>query len=367
MFQELRFQPSNAWAARDVENSPNTFHTIDHLPHLVLARKLGLLHPAFSDEILASIGSSEWWTIDEGNNILEVRNHQFVSKLRGAVDIVDYDDCLFKATEWHKREYELIANNQQLLSKGIAISFDEARKIYQMSKILIPGKAELEPRYTPLLNLLLLTQFARKLEKGMERNTALEEILVEKDQAREIISRAGEDYFTSFPYDQDVVDIFINNPPSNFRDDPVVDQIFNNSILSGDLKIIATRGKIEGPFGQVYKLHASGIMEKGVDLVLYTNDLKAAGILLLSQLFPQLQDMCIRVFDDNRDEILPYRELALIYGIRNLKLIHVRLPNAKRSHEAIGDDIKPDYCFVDQETGIMYDHYLPFPALFRVS
>ncbi len=359
--RHLQINPG-PWDIEDdfkIEQSP-----IQLIPPLVLARRLELLHPAFSDETLESIGDSEWCVVNNGKYFIEVRNPDIRDKLRGSVDIIDYDDTIFNSTGWHKKEYKLIENSQELHARGIQINEPEARELYQQSKILIPGKADFEPRYTPLLNLLLLTQFANKLERGMDRNNAWNEVLKEKDNAVHLASR-NEQYLSVFQHDPDIVNIFANNSPSGFKYDRLIELIFRNPIMSSDLKIIATRGKIEGPLGQVYKLHSS-VMDQNVDLVLYSNDLKAKAILFLTRLFPEFKHMAIRVLDDNPNEILPYRELARSRGIENIKLTHVRHPEAKRKDDIVPGGEKPDYTAYDPISGAYFDHYFPKGHLYSV-
>lgn len=348
------------------DNVLQRFSSIDPIPQLVLARELDLLHQAFSEHDLRSIAKSEWFSIDGGRYIIEIRNPNISDKLFGGAYIIDFDDCLFKSTQWHKKEYEDIATSPELLKRGIHISEPEAQEIYQLSKIKIVGKAEHEPRYTPLLNMLLLTECARQQEEGIGKAQIYQNIVQIRDQAVEIISRTNEKYLSTYPLDQHIIDIFANNSPKGFVYTDLVDLFFSNPIISHDLKVVATRGKIEGPFGQVYKLHASGIMDKGVDMVIYTNDIKAEAIILLSRLFPQLQQMHIRAVDDNPDEILPFRNLARSRGIANLKVIHVRHPDAKRKDTVVDEKEKPNFSYQDPISGAIYDHYLPLPRLYAI-
>lgn len=362
---KLQFNQSGPWDNEE-DRLSQRFGSIEEIPQLVLARELDLFHRAFSEYDLRSIAKSEWYAIDGGRYIIEIRNPNLKDKLWGGAYIIDFDDCIFKSTQWHKKEYEGIATSTELLRRGIHITELEAQEMYQLSKIKIAGKAEHEPRYTPLLNMLFLTQFAKQLEAGTEKNQAWQEVLQIKDQVVDIVARTNEQFLNVYPLDQHIVDIFANNPAVMFVYNDLVDLIFSNPIISHDLKVIATRGKIEGPLGQVYKLHTSGIMDRGVDLVLYTNDLKAEAIILLSRLFPQLQQMHIRAIDDNPDEILPYRELARSRGIANLKLIHIRHPDAKRRDMVADENEKPNFSYQDPQSGVIFDHYLPLPRLYAV-
>lgn len=361
----LQFVSCGPWD-NDEDRASHRFVSIEQIPQIDLAKELDLLHPVFSEEDLQSIAKSEWFRIDEGKYYIEVRNPQFANKLRGGAFIIDFDDCVFKTTQWHKNEYERIAASEELKKRGVSISVDEARELYQHSKIKIPGKSEREPRYTPLLNIILLSHFAKQLEDGMDRELAWNEMIRLKDEIADTVTRTDEHCLHDYSLDPDIIDVFTNNHPYSFLYADLVDLIFNNPIISHDLKVIATRGKIEGPLGQVYKLHASGIMEQDVDIVLYTNDQKARAIILLSRLFPQLQEMHIRAIDDNPDEILPYRELARSRGIGNLKLIHIRHPDAKRKDAIVDENEQPNFRYQDPLTGVIFDHYLPLPRLYAV-
>lgn len=363
--QSLQFVKLGPWD-NDEDRSSHKFVTIEQISRTDLARKLDLLHPVFSENDLQSITKSEWYSIDQGKYYIEVRNPNFDDKLNGGAFIIDFDDCVFKSTQWHKNEYERIAASEELKNRGVSISIEEARELYQLSKIRIPGKSEQEPRYTPLLNIILLSHFAKQLENVVDREEAWQELMRRNEEITDTVTRTGEHCLNDYPLDPDIVNIFANNHPFSFLSTDLIDLIFHNPIISHDLKIVATRGKIEGPLGQVYKLHASGIMEQGVDLVLYTNDQKADAIILLSRLFPQLQDMHIRAIDDNPDEILPYRELARHRGIGNLKLIHIRHPDAKRRDSIVDINEQPDFRYEDPLTGVIFDHYLPLPRLFAI-
>lgn len=334
---------------------------------IFLFPRLELDHPIFADKILESIGKSTWFDIDHGRFLLEIRNPNYRARLQGsAADVLDYDDTLFAATEYHSREFEGLAGSTNLQRRGIHMSVAEAREIYQLSKILIQGIVDTEPRYTPLLNILLLTRYVSFLEVGTEKDKAMQQLRDERETAVQLLTAMGEGYLRTVKFDKDINDIFALNDPASCIYTKFLPLIFNNPVNAGDLKIIATRGKIEGPWGQVYKLHASGIMNQPVDLVLYSNDLKAEGILLLSKLFPQLHQMCIRVFDDNEQEILPYWETAIAQGLTNLKLIHVRHPGAKRRNIDVDPKIKPHFSFTDPSSGIIFDHFLPIPGYYFV-
>ena len=305
----LRYAPGPWDSGEEIRLFSEHPVAVEQLNLLTLARRLNLYHPAFSEHLHQSISESLWYSVDNGRYYLEIRNPNILEKRDAPVDVIDFDDCLFSATSWHKKEYELISTSPALDARGIHITQEEARELYQQSKIMIPGKVIQEPRYTPLLNLLLLTEYAQRLESGISRDEAWQQTLQDKVSAEEIISRVGEEYLTDYKVDQDIVDIFLGNAPLSFTYDRVIQLLFYRIETAHHLKIIATRGTPEGPLGQIYKLHGSGLPRSAVDLILYTNDLKADAILLLSRFF-SMRDKCITVYDDNPSEILPYRQLA---------------------------------------------------------
>jgi len=101
-----------------------------------------------------------------------------------------------------------------------------------------------------------------------------------------------------------IVGIFNNNSPADFTYQDYIEDILGGT-ESDDLKVIASRGKIEGPLGQVQKIHGTGIMDRGVGTVIYTNDLKAEALVLLPQMFAYLKDRLIRIYDEH-PKVVPF-------------------------------------------------------------
>ena len=208
--QPLKFEQFGPWD-NDEDRASQRFVTIEKISQVMLFNELDLHHAGFSEEDIQSVTKSEWYSIDSGKYYIEVRNPNFSDKLRGGAFIIDFDDCVFKCTQWHKKEYERIAASEVLKTRGISITIDDAREIYQHSKIRIPGKSEREPRYTPLLNIILLTQFATQLEVGEDRDKAWQEMIRVRDEIADNVTHTDEQHLNDFPLDQDIIDIFVNN------------------------------------------------------------------------------------------------------------------------------------------------------------
>ena len=114
------------------------------------------------------------------------------------------------------------------------------------------------------------------------------------------------------------------------------------------IRAIVSRGTIEDAFGQVYKLHTSGILEKGLgtDIVLYTTDLKAEYLPILYHLLPNAKEFGTRVFDDNPDEVDEYISWAKEYKLSNWEVIRVVHAGTKRVNY-LGSD-NPDATWGNQ-------------------
>ena len=90
-------------------------------------------------QLLNSVKESQWAKIHGGRMLLEVRTLSFLQQpTYGSVNIYDLDDCLFSATSWHAREYQLLEENDVLRGQGVHITAQRAKEIYELSKILIP-------------------------------------------------------------------------------------------------------------------------------------------------------------------------------------------------------------------------------------
>lgn len=316
-------------------------------------------------KILMSIKGSLWGRIDNGRKMLEGRSMSILQQPRtGIVNVIDFDDCLISASRWHQEEYRLLAENEVLRKQGINITAQRAKDIYELSKILIPNIVEKEPRYTPKLNLILLSIYANALREGLSKEQTEEQTWQELLKWREMIKQQTQDFgeraLKAYAIDPTIQTIFMSNPPAGFLYTEFVQSVLGKT-GPNDIRVIATRGKIEGPLGQVHKIHASGLMRQRsvfgqrVDLVIYSNDVKAEALLSMMKLLPNISDRLIRVYDDNPNEILPYLELARGLGVRNIEIVQVSHPDAKRKDIKISAE--PTLTYKTGETRL--SHYSP--------
>ncbi len=313
-------------------------------------------------QLLDSVRESQWARIHGGRMLLEVRTLSFLQQpTYGSVNIFDFDDCLMSATGWHAREYQLIEESDVLHEQGINISAQTAKEIYELSKIRIPQVAEKEPRYTPRLNLVLLSIYAGALREAKIKETPEEDAWGELLKWRELITSQtelhGERALNAYAINSTIRAIFESNHPADFVYGDFVDDALS---LSGrnDIRIIATRGKIEGPLGQIDKVHSSGIMRQKsitggvVDLVVYSNDVKSEALITIMRLLPGISERQIRVYDDNPVEIVPYLEVARNLGAPNIEVIQVSHPDAKRKNFNPG--IEPIHEYKRRETHLKH-------------
>lgn len=288
----------------------------------------GIKHP-----LLDSIRNSHWFSIERGRIYIEVRNpYTFKPEnLRSikAIKGVDYDDCLMSATRWHGTEFKML--------EQFGVSVSVAHNFYDMSKIKVPGRVIGEPRYTPRFNLALLTAHIDLLRRDVPEDEAFNEITLWRGSLLRLLEENGEIAIDRQAINPKVFDMFIGNPTANFIYRDFAKAVFNPR---GDpaLRFIATRGKIEGPLGQVYKVHTSGIMRRNVDMVIYTNDIKAETLIFLSRLITdqKLKQKKIVLYDDNPDEVIPYLQKAKDSGMENIWVVQVSHPDVKRRHAGLG-------------------------------
>lgn len=328
-----------------------------------LSQFLELDEALFSPQMLDSIYSNDWYSVDNGRIILEVKNRNFQQNPTDVVHFVDFDDCLASATKWHKREYAAIANSTELHERGVVISESDAKKIYQLSKIKIPGKATHESRYTPRLNIALLSYMTLALESGDTYEDAWQRMLSAHDFWTNAVALQG-DVLNSTPCDEAILEIFKNNSLSeHIYPELINDLFFQRAPHDNDTRIIATRGKIEGFLGQIYKLHTSGVINNDIDIVIYSNDIKVESLILLSQLIPWIKNRQVRVYDDNPDEIGPYGDLARNRGIPNVEIVQVSHKDAKRTNEDNVQDFDPHATIEqfeeDGTLGVRFNHFFP--------
>lgn len=301
----------------------------------------GISHP-----LLDSIKRSSWFSIEGGRIYIELRNFAlFGSKLAEKIKIirgVDFDDCIASATRWHRRE-------QELMEEKFGVPAETGKHIYEMSKIMVPGKVEGEKRYTPRLNMALLTAYTDLIRKGVSQEKVFEEISTWGQTIAGLVQSHGEMVIARQAVDPQISDLFAGNHISRFLYRDFVNAVFSPED-PGVLRFIATRGKIEAPLGQVHKVHTSGVLGRSVDMVVYTNDIKAETLLHLSKLLsPQTKKKTFYLFDDNVAEIVPYLETAESHGLDNIWVVQVSHPDAKRKDARI--DLTPEMVLGRENSG----------------
>lgn len=316
--------------------------------------------------LLESVRGSLWGEVRGGNMLLEYRTVTVLQQPRdGAVTICDFDDCLMSATGWHKQEYQLLEQSEALHRMGVNISAARARDIYELSKIRIPGTVEKEPRYTPRLNQVLVSIYADSLRTGLSKERLEEQTWLELVTWRKTIDQQiqelGEGALKAYSIHPLIRSIFMGNPPSRFLYEEFVQDVLAGT-RPNDIRIIATRGKIEGSLGQVHKVHGSGLMKQKtwagqrVDLVVYSNDVKAEALITLTELLPGIRNRRVTVYDDNPNEVLPYLKAVQMLGAHNIEVVQVSHPDAKRKDFNLG--IEPNLDYMRRETRLR--HYSPF-------
>jgi hypothetical protein len=321
--------------------------------------RLELKHVDIPEEILDSVIRSEWYSLDKGRMFLEIRNPDVIHS-KGHLPIVftDFDDCALSTTRWHNEEYTRLFTDTALNMRQKSVIPDHGKAIYEMSKIKVPGKAEHEPRYTPRLNFVLLSQYSFFLEQHMSPDAALNIIKAIREGFAESIAndKNGDQLLLDLKIDHEILDAVRDNSPRDYLHTEFVSEIFNEPLTH--LHMVVTRGKPEGLLGQIYKVHGSGILEYPVDLVLYTNDLKADALLVLSKMFPGMRSSPITLYDDNPKEVLPYLDFIRNRNINNIKVIHVRHTDSKRKDITV-EGATPTETRIDPQTLTQYDIYHP--------
>jgi len=254
----------------------------------------------------------------------------------------DLDDTLITTSAWHEREFQLMAEFC-LSQTGIEVGLDWVRRLYEMSKILVKPD-QIQRRYTPRLNLGLVTELIQLLNGGMEIETAIQALEMKTGNVESEVINQGKICVQEYEYDEELLrHLLINNPIQSFLVTPLVEDLFTpdpttdptgTQTPDGNIRIIITRGMIQGPLGQVHKIHQSGLMElPGVDMVIYTNDIKMETLLLLNKVFEGSLDIFknrpMILYDDNPGEIMPFYRQAGGYE-RGLEIVRVRVNRSKR-------------------------------------
>jgi hypothetical protein len=338
------------------EPETNRIPPIEPLTAGMALKRLEFSYPDIPHTMLDSIIASEWASIDNGRMYLEVRNPDFFHKSGSTVYLTDFDDCVLSTTDWHNREYELVSQCPELCAQQIEISPAQAKDVYEISKILIPGKVEHEPRYTPRLNLILLTHIANQLGMGIAPEVVWDNLGNVRDAIVIRVARQGEGELGLMRVDERILKLFQENSPAQYLQKKFMDELHRDD--ADEFHIIVTRGKPEGLLGQIYKLHTSGALEKSVDIVLYTNDIKAEALIQLSRMVPWMKSSPIVIYDDNPNEVLPYLRFIHQRNIDNIDLVHVRHNNSKR-RDLIVEGYTPTDTILDGETLTKFDQYHP--------
>lgn len=345
-----------------LEMSPSPWNPEGEMPDIELLSpgtallRLEFAHPDIPAPVLDSVLASEWLSIDKGRMYLEVRNREFLMKSGNPVMIVDFDDCMMSTTRWHAQEYELVSQCSSLCARQVEISPQQARSVYEMSKILIPGKVEYEPRYTPRLNLILLTHVANQLSMGIAPEVVWQHITQVRDAIVERVARLGEAELGFMRIDEEILRLFQDNSPAQYLHARFIAALHQNDAT--EAHFIVTRGKPEGLLGQAYKLHASGALALPFDGVLYTNDIKAEALVQLSRMVPWMSRSSIMIYDDNPNEVLPYLQFIRERNINNMTIVHVRHADSKR-RDLVVEGHTPIKTVTDEGTGTCFDQYHP--------
>ncbi len=347
---EPPFEPAYVGGLPQTEFIAPPVVTFDAIPRDKIVRRLGLT--SLPDVLRKSIRQGSWSAIDNGSLLFEARTHDFYDKAQQASRLVvlDFDDNMASATKWHAAEYHKVATSPQLEQRGIPVTPAFAKEVYELSKIKIPGVVENEARYTPMMNMILLSEYMRMIENGMDEMDAKKQLGIWRNSLVGLVGQLGEDSLQSISIDPVIRKIFMNN---SIR--PFVHKNFVSDVIEGveddDLVIIATRGEMKGPLSQPHKIHQSGVLRpmgkagKQVDGVLYSNDTKGEALVKAVRFIDRIEEKHVLVYDDNPVEVLSYVEAARRHGLRGMEVVQVEHPGAKR--RGVGVGIEPDFSLYD--------------------
>jgi len=342
---------------------------VEEIRRGLIVERLGLQGPSL-ETIQRSVEKSQWMASD--GHMVEIPDFRgLIRKIKGTklpggmrinptseIILVDVDDTILRTTAWHAREYEIIG--AYFDKKGVRGGAGVAKELYESSKILIPGLVDVQPRYTPRLNLILVQRYIERYKEfGGDIAIAFAKTLEDRELFQQMVSSMGEGILEGSKFDRQLLSRLINhNPTSDFTNAALIKDLFNGesdmvsddeqgSSLSSDevevpdstVRIVITRGKIEGPLGQVYKVHQSGLMTlPSVDLVIYTNDIKFNALSSVMDLLPDLSRRNERMvlYDDNPTEIIPvYEELAKGPCPLSIEVVQVRHSDSKRRDKLV--------------------------------
>ncbi len=85
---------------------------------------------------------------------------KFQTKKSELVLLFDLDDTLLNTTTWHSKEQDIIRT--YLAEQHVEADTHIVKELYELSKIFVPQIAEVQTRYTPVLNMILIDQYIRR-------------------------------------------------------------------------------------------------------------------------------------------------------------------------------------------------------------
>jgi hypothetical protein len=260
---------------------------------------------------------------------VEVRNPNVLTDPKsGMIFVSDFDDTAVSTTEWHRRSFEAVTQHPEL--SGLNLDVEKIAELYNLSKMKEPGKAEKEARYTPRLHMLVMSDYIHLLESGEPEKVAWDKTL---DRIRTLSLKPSAE-FKTMQIDERVFQAMNQIPINAFTHDDYIKEVFSPQ-GQDNLRIIATRGTMEGPLGQVFKVHDSGVLDNGADMVVYSNDLKSEVLDLLPQFIPWTKGKPMRIFDDNAAEIKEWYNDTVKRKFTNVELALVRHPSSKRRNAQV--------------------------------
>ncbi|MEK7186476.1 MAG: hypothetical protein AAB675_03885 [Patescibacteria group bacterium] len=300
------------------------------IPQGEILKILDLNVEVIPESLKASVQKSEWFSADSGSVLVELRNRaKLYQEPQGLLYVSDFDDTLFAATQWHNEEFRRLATDPSLQGRGINIPEDVGKRLYGKSKFTLPGTNA--QRYHPKVNLILASIYAKAIERGEPQEQAEEKTDNAFNKIKDDLIMEGKISLENYDIDEDILRCLLGNHTNEYVY-PAFARYFSEGTEEKGIRTIVSRGTIEDAFGQVYKLHTSGILEQGLgtDIVLYTTDLKAEYLPILYQLLPDSSGNGTRVFDDNPDEIDEYISWAKEHKLSNWEVIRVVHAETKR-------------------------------------
>lgn len=327
----------------------------------------GLSSNLVSEDVRRSVTESDWYVVDNGRVVVELRNREKVLHETGMLHVIDFDDTLVDTTQWHAEEHRKL---NTLFSSNGTVESAKAQEIYELSKILLTDIDE--PRYTPIANLVLASHFYRQLQQNRPYSQAWDETVNLHTEIQNRASLEGDDVFLEYQnmVESAVYSCFEDNPISRF-----IHKEFLTDMLAGtnrnDVRAIVSRGTLLHELGQIEKIHSSLIPSvemdgKSIDVIIYTNDLKAYDAPeILYSMFPRTERNVTVVYDDNPKETELYKQWACEQGRSNVKIVRVKHAGSKRrgwidgladysTGGGLGEKTRVEVTFPDRRTATVY-------------